>query len=159
MNGDTFCNGCGTRNPGDRTLCALCDEPLAGSRGERTAAHTPVPDGAEGDSSSRRVDPALYRTGEPCLLIVRGAMAGSRFMLWRDTTTVGRDPGSDIFLDDVTVSRRHAEIRRRGSYLLVFDTGSFNGTYLNGARIDDEALLAHGEELQVGKFRLSFLES
>lgn len=79
-------------------------------------------------------------------------------MLGDDTVTVGRDPRSDVFLDDVTVSRQQAEIRRRGSALVVVDTGSFNGTYLNGVRIDGETVLAQGDELRIGKFRLFYLE-
>lgn len=92
-------------------------------------------------------------------MVFQGSLAGSRFVLGDETTTVGRHPASDIFLDDITVSRRHAEIRRRGSYLMVVDVGSFNGTYLNGARVDSEELLRDSDELRVGKFNLLVLES
>ena len=88
--------------------------------------------------------------------MTRGAIAGSRFVLDSPRTTAGRHPDSDIFLDDVTVSRRHAELRRddRGNYV-VRDAGSLNGTYLNRKRVD-EAPLADGDELQVGMFKLVF---
>ena len=91
------------------------------------------------------------------LVVKRGPNAGSRFVLDPDATRVGRHPDSEIFLDDVTVSRRHAEIHRAptGGYT-VSDAGSLNGTYLNRERIET-APLGHGDELQIGKFRLVFL--
>ena len=81
---------------------------------------------------------------------------GSRFLLDRDTTSAGRHPDSDIFLDDVTVSRRHAEFRRDGAEFVVVDVGSLNGTYVNREPVDT-AVLANGDEVQIGKFRLVFL--
>jgi pSer/pThr/pTyr-binding forkhead associated (FHA) protein len=94
--------------------------------------------------------------GTALLLVKRGPNAGSRFLLDSDLTTVGRHPGSDIFLDDVTVSRRHAEFYRRGAGFIVRDVGSLNGTYVNQERIE-EAPLIGGDEVQIGKFRLVFL--
>ena len=79
-----------------------------------------------------------------------------RFLLDRDTTSAGRHPDSDIFLDDVTVSRRHAEFRREGGEFVVIDVGSLNGTYVNREPVDT-AVLANGDEVQIGKFRLVFL--
>ena len=90
------------------------------------------------------------------LVVKRGPNAGSRFLLDKDVTTTGRHPESDIFLDDVTVSRRHAEFLRQDGEFVVRDVGSLNGTYLNRERIDD-AKLANGDEVQIGKFRLVFL--
>jgi pSer/pThr/pTyr-binding forkhead associated (FHA) protein len=88
-------------------------------------------------------------------VVQRGPNAGSRFLLDKDLTTVGRHPDSDIFLDDVTVSRRHAEFHREAQGFTVSDVGSLNGTYLNRERI--ESTLVHsGDEVQVGKFRLLF---
>jgi pSer/pThr/pTyr-binding forkhead associated (FHA) protein len=81
-----------------------------------------------------------------------------RFLLDADVTTVGRHPEADIFLDDVTVSRRHAEFLRYGTSFQVKDLGSLNGTYFDGVRIDT-ALLSDGAEVQVGKFRLTFYAS
>jgi pSer/pThr/pTyr-binding forkhead associated (FHA) protein len=83
---------------------------------------------------------------------------GLHFLLDADITTVGRHPDADIFLDDVTVSRRHAEFLRRGTSFEVKDLGSLNGTYFDGSRIDS-ALLSDGSEVQVGKFRLTFYAS
>ncbi|GAB6897307.1 FHA domain-containing protein [Kineosporia succinea] len=89
------------------------------------------------------------------LVVQRGPNAGARFLLNAERTTAGRKPDSDIFLDDVTVSRKHAEFVRRDSAFFVRDAGSLNGTYLAGDRID-EALLKDGDEVQIGKYRLVF---
>ena len=94
--------------------------------------------------------------GSALLVVKRGPNAGSRFLLDRDTTSAGRHPDSDIFLDDVTVSRRHAEFRREGADFVVIDVGSLNGTYVNREPVD-QAVLAGGDEVQIGKFRLVFL--
>lgn len=96
-------------------------------------------------------------TADSALLVVkRGPNAGSRFPLDKDLISAGRHPQSDIFLDDVTVSRRHAEFRRTGEGFSVSDVGSLNGTYVNREPIET-ASLANGDEVQIGKFRLVFL--
>jgi pSer/pThr/pTyr-binding forkhead associated (FHA) protein len=88
-----------------------------------------------------------------------GPNVGARFLLDADLTTVGRHPEADIFLDDVTVSRRHAQFLRTGTAFEVKDLGSLNGTYLDGNRIQGTAALHDGAEVQVGKFRLTFYAS
>ena len=93
--------------------------------------------------------------GSALLVVKRGPNAGSRFLLDQDVTSAGRHPDSDIFLDDVTVSRRHAEFRREGSGYTVHDVGSLNGTYVNRQRIDSHRL-TDGDELQVGKYKLAY---
>lgn len=95
-------------------------------------------------------------SGSALLVVKRGPNAGSRFLLDQDTTSAGRHPDSDIFLDDVTVSRRHAEFRREGGEFVVIDVGSLNGTYVNREPVD-QAVLTNGDEVQIGKFRLVFL--
>ena len=85
----------------------------------------------------------------------RGPGAGNRFLLDEDLVTAGRHPDSEIFLDDITVSRRHVEFRRTADGYTVRDVGSLNGTYVNRDRID-ESPLRNGDEVQVGKFRLVF---
>ncbi|MFM6971189.1 MAG: FHA domain-containing protein [Rhodoluna sp.] len=97
-------------------------------------------------------------SGSALLIVQRGPNEGSRFLLDQDTTTVGRHPNADIFLDDVTVSRRHAEFHRTGKSFTVKDLGSLNGTYFDGVRID-QAMLENGSEVQIGKFRLTFYAS
>ena len=89
------------------------------------------------------------------LVVTRGPNAGTRMALTKPVTTVGRHPDSDIFLDDITVSRRHAEVQRVPSGFVVRDVGSLNGTYLNRERVE-ESQLRNEDELQVGKFRLVF---
>lgn len=96
--------------------------------------------------------------GSALLIVRRGPNVGSRFLLDSDTTTVGRHPRADIFLDDVTVSRRHAEFERVGSVFTVKDLGSLNGTYYNGVRIES-VQIADGAEVQIGKYRLTFYAS
>jgi pSer/pThr/pTyr-binding forkhead associated (FHA) protein len=97
--------------------------------------------------------------GTALLLVQRGPTSGARFLLDAEVTTVGRSPGNDIFLDDVTVSRKHAEFRRAGGVFSVRDVGSLNGTYVGRSRIDGETVLHSGNEVQVGRFRFLFEQS
>jgi pSer/pThr/pTyr-binding forkhead associated (FHA) protein len=113
----------------------------------------------DGDVSNEEQEAiAALPSGSALLVVRRGPNAGARFLLDGDVTTVGRHPDADIFLDDVTVSRRHAEFLRHGTAFQVKDLGSLNGTYFDGVRIDT-ALLSDGAEVQVGKFRLTFYAS
>ena len=98
---------------------------------------------------------ADLEAGQALLVVQRGPNAGSKFLIDKDVTTAGRHPESDIFLDDVTVSRRHAEFRREDGKFFIRDVGSLNGTYVNRQRVE-EAQLASGDELQIGKFKLTF---
>ncbi len=97
------------------------------------------------------------RPGTGLLIVLRGPNTGARFLLDDAEVTTGRHPDSDIFLDDVTVSRRHAVFRRTSDGYLVADVGSLNGTYVNRDRID-EVLLSGGDEVQIGKFRLVYFD-
>lgn len=101
---------------------------------------------------------AALPSGSALLIVRRGPNVGARFLLDADSTVAGRHPDADIFLDDVTVSRRHAEFLRAGTAFQVRDLGSLNGTYFNGARIESAALV-DGAEVQVGKFRFTFYAS
>lgn len=98
---------------------------------------------------------AALPEGSAMLVVLSGPARGSRFLINSDSTTIGRAPDSDIFLDDVTVSRRHAQIKKSGSGYLIVDCGSLNGTYVAG-RIETEAALFDGAEINVGKFKLHF---
>jgi len=95
-------------------------------------------------------------SGSALLIVRRGPNAGSRFLLDQPVTSAGRGPGCDIFLDDLTVSRRHAEFRRDNGEFQIVDISSLNGTYVNGKPVAS-AMLANGDEIQIGKFRLVFL--
>ncbi|MFB6608790.1 FHA domain-containing protein [Agromyces sp. NPDC056379] len=101
---------------------------------------------------------AALPSGSALLIVRRGPNSGARFLLDTDVTVVGRHPDADIFLDDVTVSRRHAEFVRHRSAFEVRDLSSLNGTYFDGVRIET-ALLSDGAEVQIGKFRLTFYAS
>lgn len=92
------------------------------------------------------------------LIVHRGPGTGSRFLLDQDLTVAGRHPDADIFLDDVTVSRRHAKFERDGSVFHVVDQGSMNGTYVDSKRVDRQRLI-NGMEIMIGKFRLTFYSS
>ena len=94
--------------------------------------------------------------GSALLVVKRGPNAGSRFLLDQPTTTAGRHPNSDIFLDDITVSRRHAQFRCVSGEFQIVDVGSLNRTHVNREPVDS-AVLANGDQVQLGKFRLVFL--
>jgi pSer/pThr/pTyr-binding forkhead associated (FHA) protein len=113
---------------------------------------------ADADTTLSAQDQATVealRHGTALLVVLRGPNAGARFLLDADEVSTGRHPNSDIFLDDVTVSRKHAAFRRKGDAFLVRDVGSLNGTYVNRERIDEVALKTR-DEVQIGKFRLVF---
>jgi pSer/pThr/pTyr-binding forkhead associated (FHA) protein len=93
--------------------------------------------------------------GAGLLVVRKGPNAGSKYLLDAEVTRAGRHPDSDIFLDDITVSRRHAEISRQADRYTLRDVGSLNGTYVNRDRVE-EATLSNGDELQIGKFKLIF---
>ncbi|AWB89098.1 FHA domain-containing protein [Salinibacterium hongtaonis] len=97
-------------------------------------------------------------SGSALLIVRRGPNVGARFLLDSDVTKVGRHPDADIFLDDVTVSRKHSEFIRSGTTFEIRDQGSLNGTYFDGVRVDS-ATLVDGSEVQIGKFRLTFYAS
>ena len=96
--------------------------------------------------------------GSALLIVRRGPTVGARFLLDTDVTVAGRHPDADIFLDDVTVSRRHAEITRAGKVFSIRDLDSLNGTYLEGSRTSG-GLLQDGSEIQIGKYRMTFYPS
>jgi hypothetical protein len=162
-----FCTRCGQQNPSDALYCARCGtalvrpgDPVSDVPGDQTSTFSAgsllggEPVDQEEDAGLELVE--NLPPGSALLVVRRGPNAGSRFLLDSDVTSVGRHPESDIFLDDVTVSRRHAEFRRDGTSFHVHDVGSLNGTYLNRERIDG-ADLTGGDEVQIGKFRLVFL--
>jgi pSer/pThr/pTyr-binding forkhead associated (FHA) protein len=91
-------------------------------------------------------------------VVTDGPIAGSRFLLDQKIVTLGRHPKSDFFFDDITVSRRHAEVTLDGGHARVKDVGSLNGTYVNLVQIDDEVLIEPGDILQIGKFKLVFFQ-
>jgi pSer/pThr/pTyr-binding forkhead associated (FHA) protein len=153
-----FCNTCGHRNPPDSAFCSSCGSPLD-IKGDRTVTLTavdPLQD-APGTEDDVVVNVNDLPRGAAVLVVRSGPQAGDRFTLTADETRLGRHPDSEIMLDDITVSRRHAAIERTTAGYVVTDAGSLNGTYVNQERIE-QAVLHHGDELQVGKFRLVLFE-
>ncbi len=150
-----FCTDCGHPNRDDARFCASCGHPL---QDDPTLSLTPVEPEDEAQDEFPFPHDEL-EAGQGLLLVKRGPNAGSTFLLEQDSTSVGRAPESDVFLDDVTVSRTHARILRRtdGSFS-VGDVGSLNGTYVNGEQVD-ETKLASGDEVQIGKFKLVFFSA
>lgn len=152
MSGEVFCNQCGHRNPEGANFCSSCGAGLARNDDLTITLHT----------DPEHVDPDLTVHLDhdlPAVLVLRrGQDAGETFVLGAAESVAGRQPDSDIFLDDVTVSRRHAVFRRTTGGYSVRDDGSLNGTYVNRERIS-EAVLHNGDEVQIGKFRLVFLST
>jgi pSer/pThr/pTyr-binding forkhead associated (FHA) protein len=142
-----------TDNDNDQRAEDVAGERTSAFRADFTnAQEAAATAGAEGQLLGAEALPQ----GSGLLVVKRGPNAGSRFLLDRATTTAGRHPNSDIFLDDVTVSRRHAEFRCVSGEFQIVDVGSLNHTYVNREPVDS-AVLANGDEVQIGKFRLVFL--
>ncbi len=156
-----FCSQCGEQVPEDANFCPSCGAPVADSTvaegaGETDSNTTSSLDVGAFDPEHDVADLPQLEPGTGMLVVVRGPNAGSRFLLDRERTSIGRHPDSDIFLDDVTVSRRHAIVSREERQMVVEDNGSLNGTYVNGERVDRREL-ATGDELQIGRFKVLFV--
>jgi pSer/pThr/pTyr-binding forkhead associated (FHA) protein len=147
-----YCSECGFQNSEAANFCARCGALLEreGADAETTLSYMPENLAEETAAGVEGVEgPALVvRSG--------GGRSGEAFLLQRERTTVGRSPDCDIFLDDVTVSRRHAVISEQDGRFVIEDLGSLNGTFLNRHRIE-QSPLSDDDELQIGKYRLVFL--
>ena len=151
-----YCTNCGHKNPEGANFCSSCGSPLKEGGGTDTTI-TFMPGDLETDLDEEiHISPEELEGGRGVLIVKRGPNAGSKFFLDTDVTTIGRHPDSDIFLDDITVSRKHAEIRRGSQGFELHDVGSLNGTYVNRERVEESPLKA-GDEIQIGKFKLVFL--
>jgi pSer/pThr/pTyr-binding forkhead associated (FHA) protein len=174
-----FCTNCGHDNPEGSNFCGQCGsalnvpaagatvlgpaptaEPERSPTGDTTKTFPAVTEDRDAEALSADEEAAVgaLPSGSALLIVQRGANAGSRFLLNTDSSSVGRHPDSDIFLDDISVSRRHASFLRTSRGTVVRDAGSLNGTYVNRELVD-ERLLQHGDEVQIGKFRLVFYGS
>ncbi|MFQ5574477.1 MAG: FHA domain-containing protein [Terriglobia bacterium] len=143
------CSKCGAENRENDKFCSKCGAQLSMKSESDTQSFAPV---FEEEPSPVDVSPQ----DETVLVVAKGPAVGQRFILKSGEVTLGRDPASDIFLDDFTVSRKHAKIVLGADRANLVDDGSLNGTYVNGTRID-RAVLKSGDELQVGKFKLVYL--
>jgi hypothetical protein len=152
-----LCARCGHKNPDDARFCSSCGASLVpGSSSDDTATLTlsAIEAADHEDELERYLDGLAPGLG---LLVVRhGPDAGASYRLDEQETAIGRHPDSDIFLDDVTVSRRHVVIERSETGYVLRDVGSLNGTYVNHERVD-EAKLQYGDEVQIGRYRLSMV--
>jgi pSer/pThr/pTyr-binding forkhead associated (FHA) protein len=146
-----YCTNCGHPNKDEAHFCANCGAAL---QEETTLGITPIEVEAEGHEEFPFPEDEL-QPGQALLLVKTGPNAGSTFMLESDSTIVGRSTQSDVFLDDISVSRKHAEIRRAADGFSIHDLGSMNGTYVNRERVE-MTKLAQQDEVQIGRFRLVF---
>jgi pSer/pThr/pTyr-binding forkhead associated (FHA) protein len=150
------CSNCSHGNDIGARFCSSCGVELQRSNEDRTEGLDLT------DKEIFETDPEMtsgLKNGA-ALIVTAGHRAGSRFILEQDFVTVGRHPESDVFLDDITVSRKHIELHLSPVGYSITDPGSLNGTYLNGERIEEDSiLLTNGDELQIGKFKLLFLVS
>jgi pSer/pThr/pTyr-binding forkhead associated (FHA) protein len=149
-----YCPECGFQNPEAAKYCSKCGALIVRdeSGSDTTMSFTPE----EGDEESSPLLEEIKTEGPALVVRSGGGRAGEHFLLERESITVGRSPDCDIFLDDVTVSRRHAQLTRRDAQFFIEDQGSLNGTFLNRRRIESGAL-EDGDELQIGKYKLTFL--
>ena len=151
-----FCPRCGHRNPAGVNFCSSCGTALVTSAPDTSVSNVPVDDLSDGGQEDAAVGLLELPRGVGLLVVKRGSDVGVRFALDAAITKAGRHPESDIFLDDITVSRRHAEFVTSDQVTTVRDVGSLNGTYVNRERIE-EARLSSGDEVQIGKFKLLYL--
>jgi len=147
-----FCPKCGYRNTEGASFCVRCGASLLADQPDSQTTMSYAP-----GESPEELAP-LAGTAEQATLVIRsgGGRAGETYPLVAERVSIGRHPDSDVFLDDVTVSRNHAVVVREGDAYVISDQGSLNGTYVNRRRIERQTLL-DGDELQIGKYKLTFI--
>jgi hypothetical protein len=148
-----YCSECGFQNPEAANYCSRCGALL--EKGESGVETTQAFSAEEVGELAR--DPVEGLEGPAFVVRAGGGRAGESFRPSRERTRIGRSPECEIFLDDVTVSRNHAVLLERDGHFFVEDKGSLNGTFVNRRRIDNQEL-ENGDELQIGKYRLTFVE-
>jgi len=147
-----FCPECGIRNSEGASFCVRCGASLLADQPESATTLSYAPGDDEADT------PAFAACAEDACLVVRsgGGRAGETYALRDESVTIGRHPDAKIFLDDVTVSRDHAAVVREGDAWIIVDEGSLNGTFVNRRR-GDRTVLSDGDEIQIGKYKFTFL--
>jgi pSer/pThr/pTyr-binding forkhead associated (FHA) protein len=147
-----FCPECGFRNSEGMSFCARCGASLIAEQPDAQTTISYQPEDEEGELGP------LTGVHDKATLVIRsgGGRAGETYPLDADRVTVGRHPAADIFLDDVTVSRNHAVVQREGDQFVLVDEGSLNGTFVNRRR-SDRAILVDGDEIQIGKYKFTFI--
>ena len=149
----SYCPECGFQNPEAANYCAKCGALLVREEGDET---TQTFSAEEADEALGTLDD-LGVEGPALVVRSGGGRSGESFVPQDERTTIGRSPDCGVFLDDVTVSRRHAVLVQRASRWYIEDQGSLNGTFVNRRRVES-AELDDGDELPIGKYRLTFLQ-
>ncbi|MFM7871589.1 MAG: FHA domain-containing protein [Actinomycetota bacterium] len=158
MSSPVFCQKCGHRNIVDAYFCSSCGAPLEVSSDKTVVIAKPdALQDTFGPQDNVSINLRTLPPDAATLMVRSGPMAGARFELDGVLTRLGRHPDSEISLDDISVSRRHAEIERQSAEYVLRDMGSLNGTYVNQRRVDS-VVLQQGDEILIGRFRLIFLE-
>jgi len=151
------CPECGFANPEGANYCQKCGAYLGGATGEQEATTATYKVGETGELVAVDLEKEVEASGAALVIRHGGGRTGESFPLTEERMSIGRSPDAGVFLDDVTVSRNHALLVRRRDGLYIDDLGSLNGTYVNRRRIESHRL-ADGDEIQVGKYKLSYLE-
>lgn len=147
-----FCPECGLRNSEGASFCVRCGASLIADQPESATTLSYVPGADDADAT-----PFAACAEDPCLVIRSGGgRGGETYVLRGDRVSIGRHPDAGIFLDDITVSRNHAVVEREGDQWAIVDEGSLNGTFINRRR-SDRMVLSDGDEIQIGKYKLTFL--
>jgi hypothetical protein len=149
-----YCQECGFQNPEASNYCSRCGALLVKDEGGVESTQTFTPD--DGEMSGNETLDDLGIQGPALVVRSGGGRAGETFHPEGAETTIGRSPDCGVFLDDVTVSRKHAVLSSRDGVFTIADQGSLNGTFVNRKRVET-AQLEDGDEVQIGKYRLSFL--
>lgn len=150
------CTECGFVNSEGANYCQKCGAYLGSEAGDEPTTST-YRIGETGETEAIEVEPGIDGPGAALVIRSGGGRSGESFRIEEERIAIGRSPDAGIFLDDVTVSRNHALLVRRKDGLYIDDLGSLNGTYVNRSRIESKKL-EDGDEIQVGKYKLSFLE-
>ena len=147
-----ICLQCQTENAADSQFCSQCGAKLGSEMDSTITFAGPIE-----VTEEEHIDFDGLSNEGPLLVVVKGIGVGQTFNIIEDVLVIGRDPKSDIFLDDITVSRKHAVINRESGELRISDTGSLNGTYVNHERVD-KVKMVNRDELQIGKFKMIFID-
>lgn len=144
-----FCSACGSKNASEMEVCSACGVELKAH--DTTISMHPVV-----EETIRDLNIVVKPSKKAQIVVIKGPNLGEHFLINEGDNNIGRDPESDIFLNDVTVSRKHAVLTKKKVNYSVKDTGSLNGTYLNDSRLDSFEL-SDGDQIQVGKYRFLFI--
>lgn len=150
-----LCHRCGHQNSEDANFCSECGTALSRPGDDATITFTALDLGNDAEEELTDQLQELAE-GDAMLLVTRGSNQGATYLLDDDVIRVGRNPNNEIFLDDVAVSRKHAEFHRHANHFELRDVGSLNGTYVKGKRVESHTLV-NGDEVQIGAFKLIFL--